>query len=156
VESGIDTGDATWVLISAALCAFVATAINSYKRLVPGYEAPANPVHSARSRSASVHIPVYMPNPKTKRLEYRPPDGACNPYLPLSVMLIAGIDGIENQIDAGAARRKTTNSSPRARPLRATSRRRGWSTSGSTSQTPSIRVRTRKRGDTALSKRGAA
>lgn len=153
MESAIDTGDTTWVLISAALCAFVAPTVDSYKRLVPGYEAPVNLVHSARNRSACVRIPVYTPNPETKRLEYRPHDGACNPYLALSAMLMAGI---ENKIDPGAPRRKTTNSSPRARPSRATSRRCGWSTSGRTSQTPSIRVRTRERGDTALSKRGAA
>jgi glutamine synthetase len=86
---------------SAALCAFVAPTVNSYKRLVPGFEAPVNLVYSARNRSACVRIPVYTPNPKTKRLEYRPPDGACNTYLGFPAMLLAGLDGIENQIDPG-------------------------------------------------------
>ena len=86
---------------SAALMALCAPTTNSYKRLVPGYEAPVNLVYSARNRSACVRIPVYTPNPQTKRLEYRPPDASCNPYLAFPAMLMAGLDGIENQIDPG-------------------------------------------------------
>jgi glutamine synthetase len=86
---------------SAALMALCAPTTNSYKRLVPGYEAPVNLVYSARNRSACVRIPVYTPNPRTKRLEYRPPDASCNPYLAFPAMLMAGLDGIENEIDPG-------------------------------------------------------
>jgi len=93
---------------SGALSALCAPTTNSYKRLVPGYEAPVNLVYSARNRSACVRIPVYTPNPKTKRLEYRPPDGSCNPYLAFSAMLLAGLDGIENQIDPGPPLDKNT------------------------------------------------
>ncbi|UCH86261.1 MAG: type I glutamate--ammonia ligase [Dehalococcoidia bacterium] len=86
---------------SAALMALCAPTTNSYKRLVPGYEAPVNLVYSARNRSACVRIPVYTPNPQTKRLEYRPPDASCNPYLAFPAMLMAGLDGIESEIDPG-------------------------------------------------------
>jgi glutamine synthetase len=86
---------------SGALMALCAPTTNSYKRLVPGYEAPVNLVYSARNRSACVRIPVYTPNPRTKRLEYRPPDASCNPYLAFPAMLMAGLDGIENEIDPG-------------------------------------------------------
>jgi glutamine synthetase len=72
---------------------------NSYKRLVPGYEAPVNLVYSQRNRSASVRIPLYSQSPKAKRLEFRCPDPSCNPYLAFSAMLLAGLDGIQNRIE---------------------------------------------------------
>ncbi|MEZ5237399.1 MAG: type I glutamate--ammonia ligase [Microthrixaceae bacterium] len=72
---------------------------NSYKRLVPGYEAPVNLVYSQRNRSASVRIPLYSQSPKAKRLEFRCPDPSCNPYLAFSAMLMAGLDGIQNRIE---------------------------------------------------------
>ena len=71
------------------------------KRLVPGFEAPVNLAYSKRNRSAAVRIPVYSASPKAKRLEFRPPDPSCNPYLAYSAMLMAGLDGIENKIDPG-------------------------------------------------------
>ena len=74
---------------------------NSYKRLVPGFEAPVNLAYSQRNRSAAVRIPMYSPNPKAKRLEFRCPDPSCNPYLTFSAMLMAVIDGIQNKIDPG-------------------------------------------------------
>jgi glutamine synthetase len=86
---------------SASLCAFVAPTTNSYRRLVPGFEAPVNLIYSARNRSACIRIPVYTDNPRTKRIEYRPPDNSCNGYLALAAMLMAGLDGIEDQIDPG-------------------------------------------------------
>jgi glutamine synthetase len=86
---------------AAALCAFVAPTTNSYKRLVPGYEAPVNLAYSSRNRSAAVRIPMYSPNPKTKRIEVRFPDPSCNGYLAFSAMLMAGLDGIQNKIDPG-------------------------------------------------------
>ncbi len=82
-----------------ALMAFCAPSTNSYKRLVPGYEAPVNLVFSQRNRSAAVRIPMYNDNPKAKRIEFRPPDGTANPYLAFAAMLMAGIDGIKNKID---------------------------------------------------------
>ncbi|MBI4851711.1 MAG: type I glutamate--ammonia ligase [Acidobacteria bacterium] len=84
-----------------ALAAFVAPTTNSYKRLVPGYEAPVNLAYSRRNRSAAVRIPMYSTSPKAKRIEFRPPDPSCNPYLAFSAMLMAGLDGIQNQIDPG-------------------------------------------------------
>ncbi len=84
-----------------ALMAFCAPTTNSYKRLVPGYEAPVNLAYSQRNRSAAVRIPVYTENPKTKRIEFRPPDCSSNPYLAFAAMLMAGIDGILNKIDPG-------------------------------------------------------
>lgn len=84
-----------------SLMAFCAPTTNSYKRLVPGYEAPVNLVYSARNRSAAVRIPVYTENPKTKRIEFRPPDASSNPYLAFAAMLMAGLDGILNKIDPG-------------------------------------------------------
>ncbi len=84
-----------------ALCAFVAPTTNSYKRLVPGYEAPVNLAYSSRNRSAGVRIPVYSPSPKAKRIEVRFPDPSCNPYIAFAAMLMAGLDGILNKIDPG-------------------------------------------------------
>lgn len=84
-----------------ALCAFVAPTTNSYKRLVPGFEAPVNLAYSSRNRSAGVRIPVYSPSPKAKRIEVRFPDPSCNPYLAFAAMLMAGLDGIANRIDPG-------------------------------------------------------
>jgi glutamine synthetase len=84
-----------------ALMAFCAPTTNSYKRLVPGYEAPVNLVYSMRNRSAAVRIPMYTENPKSKRVEFRPPDPMCNPYLSFSAMLMAGIDGIKKKMDPG-------------------------------------------------------
>jgi len=83
-----------------AIAAFAAPTTNSYKRLVPGFEAPVNLAYSARNRSAAVRIPMFSSNPKAKRLEFRPPDPSCNPYLAFSAMM-AGLDGIKNQIDPG-------------------------------------------------------
>ena len=84
-----------------ALCAITNPTTNSYKRLVPGFEAPVNLAYSQRNRSASVRIPMYSANPKTKRLEFRCPDPSCNPYLAFSAMMLAGLDGILNKIDPG-------------------------------------------------------
>jgi glutamine synthetase len=82
-----------------AVLAFSNPTTNSYKRLVPGYEAPVNLVYSQRNRSASVRIPLYSQSPKAKRLEFRCPDPSCNPYLAFSAMLMAGLDGIQNRIE---------------------------------------------------------
>jgi glutamine synthetase len=84
-----------------AIVAFAAPTTNSYKRLVPGYEAPVNLAYSRRNRSAAVRIPMYSDNPKAKRAEFRPPDPSCNPYLAYSAMLMAGLDGVANKIDPG-------------------------------------------------------
>jgi glutamine synthetase len=84
-----------------ALCAFVAPTTNSYKRLVPGYEAPVNLAYSSRNRSAAVRIPMYSPSPKAKRIEVRFPDPSCNPYLAFAAMLMAGLDGVQNKTDPG-------------------------------------------------------
>lgn len=85
-----------------ALLAFTNPSTNSYKRLVPGYEAPVNLAYSQGNRSASVRIPLSGDNPKAKRLEFRCPDATCNPYLAFAAMLCAGLDGIKNKIDPGA------------------------------------------------------
>src|SRR5438067_2156898 len=74
---------------------------NSYKRLVPGFEAPVNLAYSARNRSAAIRIPTYSPSPKAKRIEFRTPDAAANPYLAFSALLLAGLDGIQNRLDPG-------------------------------------------------------
>lgn len=86
---------------AAALCAFVAPTTNSYRRLVPGFEAPVNLAYSARNRSAAVRIPMYSPSPKSKRIEVRFPDPSCNGYLAFASMLMAGLDGIERRINPG-------------------------------------------------------
>jgi glutamine synthetase len=85
-----------------SICAFTNPTTNSYKRLVPGYEAPVNLVYSQRNRSASVRIPLYSQSPKAKRLEFRCPDPSCNPYLAFPAMLMAGLDGIQNRIEPPA------------------------------------------------------
>jgi len=86
---------------SRALSALIAPTTNSYKRLVPGYEAPVNLAYSRRNRSAAVRIPMYSASPKAKRVEYRPPDPSANPYLAFSAMLMAGLDGVLNKADPG-------------------------------------------------------
>ncbi len=84
-----------------ALAGFTNPTTNSYRRLVPGYEAPINLAYSSRNRSAACRIPMYSASPKAKRVEVRFPDGSCNPYLAFAAMTMAGIDGIENKIDPG-------------------------------------------------------
>jgi glutamine synthetase len=84
-----------------ALSAVIAPTTNSYKRLVPGYEAPVNLAYSRRNRSAAVRIPMYSASPKAKRVEFRPPDASANPYLAFAAMLMAGMDGVINKIDPG-------------------------------------------------------
>ena len=84
-----------------ALLGFIAPTTNSYRRLVPGYEAPVNLVYSARNRSACIRIPTYFSNPAARRLEYRVPDPSCNPYLAFAAMLMAGLDGVINKIEPG-------------------------------------------------------
>ena len=84
-----------------ALAALTNPTVNSYKRLVPGYEAPVNLAYSSRNRSAAIRIPMYSMNPKAKRIEVRFPDPSCNPYLAFAAMAMAGIDGIENKIHPG-------------------------------------------------------
>lgn len=90
-----------------ALMAICAPTTNSYKRLVPGYEAPVNLVYSARNRSAACRIPLVSPDPRQKRVEFRPPDPAANPYLAFSAILMAGLDGIKNGWDPGPPLDKT-------------------------------------------------
>ncbi len=84
-----------------ALCALIAPTTNSYRRLVPGYEAPINLVYSQRNRSACVRIPMYSRSEKSKRLEFRTPDPSCNPYLSFAACVMAGLDGVQNKIDPG-------------------------------------------------------
>ncbi|NDC53225.1 MAG: type I glutamate--ammonia ligase, partial [Planctomycetia bacterium] len=84
-----------------ALLAITNPTTNSYKRLVPGYEAPVNLAYSQRNRSASCRIPMYSASPKTKRIEFRCPDPTCNPYLSFAAILLAAIDGIQNKFNPG-------------------------------------------------------
>ena len=86
-----------------SLLAFTNPTVNSYHRLVPGFEAPVNLVYSQRNRSACIRIPITGNNPKAKRLEFRVPDPSSNPYLAFSAMLMAGLDGIKNKLDPGEA-----------------------------------------------------
>ena len=109
---------------ASALCAFCAPTTNSYRRLVPGYEAPINLVYSANNRSACIRIPSTGPDPKAKRIEFRTPDPSCNPYLAFAAILLAGVDGIRNRIEppapidediyelAGTERGKSIGSAP--------------------------------------------
>jgi glutamine synthetase len=84
-----------------ALSAIIAPTTNSYKRLVPGFEAPVSLAYSRRNRSAACRIPMYSAAPRAKRVEFRPPDPSCNPYMAFAAMLMAGLDGIENKIEPG-------------------------------------------------------
>ncbi len=86
---------------SPALLAFCCSTTNSYKRLLPGFDAPINLTYSYRNRSAAIRIPVHSPNPENKRIEYRCPDSASNAYLAMSAMLMAALDGIQNKTDPG-------------------------------------------------------
>jgi glutamine synthetase len=86
---------------AAAVLAFAAPTTNSYRRLVPGFEAPVNLVYSARNRSAAIRIPMYSDSPKAKRVEFRCPDPTANGYLAWTAMLMAGLDGVQNEIDPG-------------------------------------------------------
>jgi glutamine synthetase len=82
-----------------ALLAFCAPTTNSYRRLVPGFEAPVTLAYSQRNRSACVRIPTYSGNPAARRIEFRPPDPSANPYLTFAAMLMAGLDGVRNRIE---------------------------------------------------------
>jgi len=84
-----------------ALCGICNPTTNSYKRLVPGFEAPVNLAYSSRNRSACCRIPMYSASPKAKRIEYRTPDPSCNGYLAFSALMMAVLDGIENKLDPG-------------------------------------------------------
>jgi len=84
---------------ASAVCAFVAPTTNSYRRLVPGYEAPMNLVYSQRNRSACIRVPMFALSPAAKRIEFRTPDPSCNPYLAFGAILMAGLDGIRNGIE---------------------------------------------------------
>jgi glutamine synthetase len=84
-----------------ALCGLIAPTTNSYRRLVPGYEAPINLAYSQRNRSACVRIPMYSKSEKSKRIEFRTPDPTCNPYLAFAACVMAGLDGVQNKIDPG-------------------------------------------------------
>jgi glutamine synthetase len=88
---------------AGSLLAFTNPTTNSFKRLVPGFEAPVNLIYSMSNRSAFVRIPMYQHNPNTKRIEFRCPDSSCNPYLAFSAILMAAMDGIQNKIDPGPA-----------------------------------------------------
>ncbi len=97
-----------------ALLAFTNPSTNSYRRLVPGYEAPVRASYSVGNRTAAVRIPGYLTDPKTMRYEFRPPDATCNPYLAFAAMLMAGIDGVKRKIDPGQPLNKDLFSLPQA------------------------------------------
>ncbi|MFT5359168.1 MAG: glutamine synthetase [Polyangiales bacterium] len=84
-----------------ALTAFTNPTVNSYRRLVPGYEAPVNLAYSSRNRSAAIRIPTYSQSPKAKRIEARFPDPSANPYFCFAALMMAGLDGVQNKIDPG-------------------------------------------------------
>jgi glutamine synthetase len=86
-----------------ALVAMTSPTSNSYRRLVPGYEAPVNLAYSSRNRSVAIRIPMISPSPAARRIEFRCPDPSCNPYFAFSAMLMAAMDGIKNQIEPGKA-----------------------------------------------------
>jgi glutamine synthetase len=86
-----------------ALLALTNPSTNSYRRLVPGYEAPVNAFFSSGNRSAAIRVPSYATEPDQVRFEFRPPDATCNPYIAMAAMLLAGLDGIKNEIDPTAA-----------------------------------------------------
>jgi glutamine synthetase len=104
-----------------SLLAFTNSMVNSYHRLVPGFEAPVNLVYAQRKRSACVRIPITGANPKAKRLEFRVPDPLANPYLAFSAMMMAGIDGVKNKIEPPEPVDKTYTN---CRPARRTPSRR--------------------------------
>ena len=89
------------VVDAPSIAAFTNPTTNSYRRLVPGFEAPINLAYSSRNRSASVRIPMYSPSPKAKRIEVRFPDPLANPYLAFTAMMMAGLDGIQRRLDPG-------------------------------------------------------
>ena len=122
-----------------SLLAFTNPTVNSYHRLVPGFEAPVNLVYSSGNRSACIRVPITGTNPKAKRIEFRIPDPSCNPYLAFSAMLMAGVDGIQQQDRAGRRRSTRTSTScrrtrpPRSRRCRARSARCSTSSRTTTS-----------------------
>ena len=91
------------LLHAPALLAFTSPSTNSYRRLVPGYEAPVNCFFSTGNRSAAIRVPRYATQPELVRMEFRPPDATCNPYLAMAAMLMAGLDGIQRGIDPTSA-----------------------------------------------------
>ena len=101
-----------------SILAFATPTTNSFKRLVPGFEAPVNLAYSRRNRSASIRIPMYSTSPKAKRLEFRCPDPSSNPYLTFAAMLMAAVDGIQNKIDPGKPLDKDIYDLPPERPPR--------------------------------------
>lgn len=90
-----------WLKHAPALCALTNPTTNSYKRLVPGFEAPVNLAYSSRNRSAAIRIPMYSHSESAKRIEYRCPDPSCNPYIAMAAIVMAAIDGVQNKIDPG-------------------------------------------------------